>query len=74
MWYNISDASMSIRKNIIALNNNTVSNSDDEHSSSINNNTNDCNLLLTDKSRNHPDTSIFDDSSLLATVSAAQKI
>lgn len=68
---------MSIRKNIIALNhsnnNNTISNSDDEQSSSINNNTNDCNLLLNDKSRNHPDTSIFDES-LLATVSDAKKI
>jgi hypothetical protein len=64
---------MSIRRNIIALNhsnnNNITSNSDDEQSSSINNNTNDCNLLLNGKSRNHPDTSIFDESSILATVS-----
>lgn len=65
---------MSIRINKIPLNNsnntNTISNSDDEQSSSINNNnSNDCNLLLNDKSKNHPDTSIFDDSSLLATVS-----
>lgn len=75
MWYNISVGNMSIRRNIIALNHsnnnnsNIISNSDDEQSSSINNNTNDCNLLLNDKSKNHQDTSIFDESILLATVS-----
>lgn len=66
---------MSIRKNILNQssnsNNNNNSHSDDEQSSSINNTTNDCNLLLNDKSNKaHPaDTSLFDDSLMLATVS-----
>lgn len=66
---------MSIRKNITihAIVNNNNGNSDDEQSSSINCNTNDttndCNLLLNDKTKAVPDTSIFDDSLQLATVS-----
>jgi hypothetical protein len=67
---------MSMRRNIVNVtlkhsnnnNNNNNMHSDDEQSSSINNTTNDCNLLLNDKTKNHPDTSLFDESMLLATV------
>lgn len=69
MWYNLSVGNMSIRRTIIMQSNNNHTHSDDEQSSSINNTTNDCNLLLNDKTKNHhPDTSIFDESLLLATV------